>query len=198
MIKQLAVRKYVMSDMFTLSFRASPLYSSIAAIRQLINALIPTLNIFVTAAFINTALDIHAGRVSRQAIYGIVSLILAMTAYHILSEAADSFIICRWTLVLRRRLRPLMINKTAKLEYKHIENAKTADLIVRTAPVFDTQVREMFQRVMDAAETVLLRTGVFVTLFTRVWWAALCLIIISVPVMLIAVRAGQRSYDADK
>ncbi|MDR2597589.1 MAG: ABC transporter ATP-binding protein/permease [Treponema sp.] len=194
----LNARKYGMPDMFTLSFLASPLYSSLTAIKRLINALIPTLNIFITAAFVNTALDILANRASRQAIYGPIALILSVTAYNILSGAADNFIVCRWMILLRRKLRPLMVKKVAKLEYKHIENAKTADLITRVAPTFDTQVREMYQRIMDAAETVLFIAGILITLFTQVWWAALCIITISVPVMMIAVKAGQRSYDTDK
>ena len=194
----LAVRKYSLLDMIGLSFRAAPLYSSLTAVRRLISAFIPTLNIFVTADFVNTALDILAKRTARQAIYAPIALIMAMTAYHILSGAAESFIVCRWSLLLRGRLRPLMINKVSKLEYKHIENSKTADLIARVAPAFDTQAREMYQRIMDTAETVLFIAGIMITLFTQVWWAALCIITVSVPVMMIAVKAGQRSYDADK
>jgi len=195
---RLTVKKYAIPDMFTLSFRAAPLYSLLTALRRLISALVPTLNIFVTAAFVNTAIDILSGRTVRQAIYGPIALILAMTAYNILSGAAESFILCRWSLLLRRRLRPLMVNKVSKLEYKHIENANTADLITRVAPVFDTQVREMYQRIIDAAETVLFIAGILITLFTQIWWAALCIITVSVPVMMIALKAGQRSYSADK
>jgi ATP-binding cassette subfamily B protein len=187
-----------MPDMAGLSFRAAPLYSSLTALRRLISALVPTLSIFITASFVNTALDILAGRAARQQIYGPIAFILAMTAYYILSGAAENFIICRWSLLLRSRLRPLMVDKTAKLEYKHIENSKTADLISRVAPTFDTQVREMYERIMDVAETVLFTMGILITLFTQVWWAALCIITVSVPIMMIAVKAGQRSYDADK
>jgi len=194
----LTVRKYSMPDMIGLSFRATPLYSSLTALRRLITAFIPTLNIFVTAAYVNTALDILAGRAVRQAIYGPIALVMAMAAYYILYGAVERFMICRWSLLLRSRLRPLMINKVAKLEYKHIENSKTADLIARVAPAFDTQVREMYQRIMDVAETVLFISGILITLFTQIWWVALCLIAVSVPVMIFAVRAGRRSYDADK
>jgi ABC-type multidrug transport system fused ATPase/permease subunit len=195
---KLTARKYTIFDMFTLSFRAAPLYSSLTALRRLITAFIPTLNIFVTASYVNTALDILAGRVTRQAIYKPIVLIMAMAAYYILYGAAERFMICRWSLLLRRRLRPLMISKTAKLEYKHIENSKTADLIARVAPTFDAQVQDMYQRIMDAAETVLFVVGILITLFTQIWWVALCLITVSVPVMMIAVKAGRRSYDADK
>jgi ATP-binding cassette subfamily B protein len=194
----LTLRKYSLPDMLGLSFRASPLYSLLTALRRLIGALLPTFNIFVTAAFVNTALDILGGNTPREAIYLPIGLILAIVAYNILSSVAGEFMDCRWTILLRRRLRPLMVEKTAKLEYKHIENTKTADLISRVAPKFDTQVREMYQRVMEMVETILFIAGILITLFTQVWWAALTLIAVSVPVMIIAVKAGKRSYDADK
>jgi ATP-binding cassette subfamily B protein len=195
---RLTVRKYTMPDMLGLSFRASPLYSSLTALRQIITALIPTFNIFVTAAFVNTALDILGGHASREAIYGPIGLILAITAFNVLYEVANDFVECRWMILLRSRLRPLMVEKVAKLEYKHIENTKTTDLISRIAPTFDTQVRKMCNQLMQAIGLVLFVAGIMITLFTQVWWAALCIIAVSVPGMIIATRAGKRSYDADK
>jgi ABC-type multidrug transport system fused ATPase/permease subunit len=191
----LAARKYTMPDMVGLSFRASPLYSSLTALRRIITALVPTFNIFVTAAFVNTALDILGGRAPREAIYGPIGLILAITAYNVLSGVAANFIECRWMILLRSRLRPLMVEKTAKLEYKHIENTETADLISRIAPTFDTQVREMYNRLMEAVGIILFVAGILITLFTQVWWAALAIIAVSIPSMIIATRAGKRSYD---
>jgi ABC-type multidrug transport system fused ATPase/permease subunit len=199
---RLTVRKYKILDMFTLSLRAAPLYSVLVAVRRLAGALLPTFNIFVTAAFVNTALAVLKGEAAREAIYIPIALILAITAYNTLSGAAFDFMECRWAILLRRRLRPLMIEKTARLEYKHIEDTKTADLISRVAPCtgigFDVRVKEMYDVITNVAELILFVAGIFITLFTQIWWAALCLVAVSVPVMLIADRAGKRSYDAGK
>jgi len=195
---RLAVRKYNITDMLTLCFRAAPVFSSIKIVMRLLSALIPAANIFVTAAFVNTALDILNGRIEYQAIYKPLGFILAITAYIIISNAANSFLDWQCMINLRQKLRPLMAERTAKLEYKHIEDTKTLDLINRVASVFDRQVHEMFMQITSLIETIVFTAGILVSLFTQVWWIALCLIGACFPLMLIAAKAGKKSYDAHK
>lgn len=195
---RLAVRPYAIPDMITLSFRASPFYSLVLLLLAVVGALIPTLNIYVTASFVNTALAVLDGSAARAAIYGPIAWIMAMMVYNIVSDVMKSFLDCRQIILYRNRLRPVMVKQVAALEYRHIENTKTADLITRVAPTFDTQVREMYNRILDMGSTILFILGILISLFTQVWWVALCLLAASIPIMVIATRAGQRSYDADK
>jgi len=51
-------KKYSFSDMLTLALRTSPLYSINYALGALVDALLPTVSIFVTAYFINTAIAV--------------------------------------------------------------------------------------------------------------------------------------------
>jgi len=195
---RLAARKYKITDMLTLSFCFAPLYSSIKIALRLASALIPTLSIFVTAFFINTALGILDGRIEYNAVFKPLAYILAITAFSILSNTANSFLDWQTMILLRKKLRPLMTERTARLEYKHIEDAKTQDLISRVAPVFDQQVHEMFMRITSLLESFVFALGILVSVFTQVWWVAFCLLTASVPLMIIAAKAGKKSYDANR
>jgi ATP-binding cassette subfamily B protein len=191
-------KKYGYFDMISLSFKVSPLYSMIFAVQRILGALIPTIMIFVTARFINTALAVLNKTEDINAIHVPIILLASIVVYNVLIGILMSFVQCRANIYYRRKLRPEMIEKRARLEYRHIENQMTADLINRVCPAIDANVRDMYARVLDVADGALFILGIVITLFTQVWWVALFILVSSVPIMIIATKAGQRSYEADK
>jgi ATP-binding cassette subfamily B protein len=40
--------------------------------------------------------------------------------------------------------------------------------------------------------------GIIITLFTQIWWIALLMLVVSIPILYIATKAGQQSYTVDK
>jgi ATP-binding cassette subfamily B protein len=91
-----------------------------------------------------------------------------------------------------------MLAKRARLEYRHIENPKTADLINRVCPPFNGNVWDMYSQVLNIVNLVVYVMGIMITLFTQVWWIALSMLAASVPILYIATKAGKQTYDADK
>jgi ATP-binding cassette subfamily B protein len=91
-----------------------------------------------------------------------------------------------------------MLEKQAMLEYRHMENSETADLIGRVAPYFPDKIWEMYSSIQNVASSILYVVGIFATLFTQVWWIALVLVALSVPLIWIASKAGKESYAANK
>ena len=136
-------KKYGILDMVTLSFKVSPFYSTVFALQRIISALMPTFTIFITASLINTATAILNKTADISAIYVPIILLASVVLYRILIEVLMSFVNCKANIFYRRKLRPEMVEKLARLEYRHIENQKTADLISRVCPKFDVNVREM-------------------------------------------------------
>jgi len=191
-------KKYGYFDMISLSFKVSPLYSLIFAVQRILGALIPTITIFVTARFINTALAVLNKTEDINTIHVPIILLASIVVYNVLIGIMMSFVNCKANIYYRRKLRPEMIEKRARLEYRHIENQKIADLINRVCPAIDANVRDMYTRVLDVADGALFILGIVITLFTQVWWVALFILVSSVPIMIIATKAGHRSYEADK
>lgn len=191
-------KKYGVVDMITLSFKVSPFYSLLFTVQRILSALVPTFTIFITAWFVNTAMAILNKTADMKDIKLPILLLAAIMAYNVVIGVLMNFAGCKATIRYRKKLRPEMIEKRAKLEYRHIENQDTADLIKRVCPVFDTNVKDMYTRILDVVEYTVFVIGIVVSLFTQVWWVALFILVSSGPILYVASKAGKASYEADK
>ncbi|NLA88068.1 MAG: ABC transporter ATP-binding protein, partial [Clostridiales bacterium] len=192
-------RQYKSRDLLLLMCRVSPLFSAIAVIYRLIGAAIPTLTIIATAGFINAALSVVAGTRELSAIVLPISGLMGVTLFQaLIGSVIMGYINCRRSIYFRRVLRPMIIARVAALEYRHIENQDTADLISRVAPNFDTQIAECFDSVISLAGQVISALGVVITVMAGAWWAGLIIGASAVPLMIIAKKAGERSYEAGR
>ncbi len=191
-------KKYGYLDMIIMSFRISPFYSTIFAAKTILDALMPTFSIFITADFLNTAIAVFNKESDISAVYKPVMLLMAIMLYNSLIGMLMNFINCWRKIYFRRKLIPEMIEKCATLEYRYLENSKTADLINLVCPAFDDKVWDMFRLTFDMINLAVYIMGIVITLFTQVWWIALTILVTSVPILYIATKAGQQSYKADK
>ena len=194
----LTKKKYGIPDMIILPFKVSPFYSSVFAVQRVVSGLMPTFTIFATAKFINTATAILNKEAELEDIYVPIALLAGIMLYWTVIGVLMEFVNCRANIVFRNKLRPEMAEKRARLEYRHIEDQKTADLINRVCPVIDATVKDMYMRVLDIAENLIYAAGILVALFTQVWWVALFLALSGVPILILATKAGERSYEADR
>ena len=191
-------KKYSYIDMFTLSLRTSPLYSGYFVFMSVVDALLPTAGIFVTAAFINTAVAVFEGRAVMSGMYLPIALIFAMAAYNVLGGAVQKLIDATRVIYFREKLVPEMVKFRASLEYRHIECQKTHDLIWRVFPYIEDRVWNLFTQVVSAGSLVIFVLGIAGTLFTQVWWLAVTMVAAGVPLVFVAAKAGRASYDAQR
>ncbi|GHT95775.1 multidrug ABC transporter permease [Spirochaetia bacterium] len=192
-------RAYTSRDLVLLMFRVSPFYSLITIIQEFIGALTPTITIIATAGFIDAALAVAAGTKPLSAIALPIGALMGVMLYQSLFQnVLMSYVNCRRNIFFRRTLRPQIVAAVAALEYRHIENQDTADLIKRVAPDFDFEIINCFSSVMNLARVVVSTVGVILTLGASCWWAALIIVVSSVPLMFIAKKAGEETYETDR
>jgi ATP-binding cassette subfamily B protein len=191
-------KKYGFPDMVTMSFKTSPMYSIIFAVKKITDALLPTLSIFITADFLNTAIAIYNKEADLASAYRPVAFLAGIMLYNALIGVFMSLIDCNRNIFYRNKLVPEMLAKRTRLKYSHIENPKTVDLINRVCPPFDGNVWGMYLQVLNIVNLTVFVMGIIITLFTQVWWIAVTMLIASAPILYIATKAGKQSYDADK
>jgi len=189
---------YGFPDMVALPFKTSPFYSLIFAAKYIADAIIPVCSIFITADFINSAMAVYNKQADISAVYLPVALLAAIMVYNTTIGTAMNFIDCKRNICFRRKLAPEILEKQAKLEYRHIENPETADLIFRVCPKFAENVWDMYSQVLNVVNLVIYVTGILGALFMQVWWVALFMVISFFPLCIFSVKAGRRKYDADK
>ena len=191
-------KKYGFPDMVTMSLRTSPFYSVIFAAKYIADALIPVFAVFITANFINSAMAVYNKQADISSVYIPVALLTAIMIYNTAIGTIMNFIECRRNIYFRKKLIPEILEKQAKLEYRHIENPGTADLIERVCPKFSDNVWGMYSQILNAANLVIYIMGILITLATQVWWIAAGMFISFIPILFIAAKAGQRGYDVDR
>ena len=191
-------RKYTLTDYIKIPFLISPFYMSIIILSKIVSALIPSIQVLVTASFINTALDIFSNKVQRNDIYLSLGLLMIILAYQSLSGVMMSLIYLKFDMKMTRIYRSAVVEKRAKLSYCHVENNDTWDLISRTCENPEEKVSNGFYNIFDIVQIIIQVTSLLIILMAQVWWAGVVIVSICIPLFFLATKAGKAIYDANK
>lgn len=142
-------KKYGFIDMVTLSFETSVFYSLLFGIKQIIDALLPTLSIFVNASFINNAIAISRDQRPVSAAYPSIVLLVCIMLYNTLSWIFMDLIECCRKIFYREKIRKEIFKNTAMLEYRHIENPEVMDLLERISWPLQWEVWTMYSLILN-------------------------------------------------
>ncbi|MEG1871151.1 MAG: ABC transporter ATP-binding protein, partial [Peptostreptococcaceae bacterium] len=99
---------------------------------------------------------------------------------------------------LRGDFRVNIVEKIATLKYGHIENQDSWDLISRVIKEPEVQCTKAYISTLDMVSMILKILGILAVLFVQVWWSALLIVLISVPLFFIALKSGKESYEANR
>ena len=105
---------------------------------------------------------------------------------------------CYRDIQCREKLIPPILKKLASLEYRHIENQDSADLIERVCPEIDKKVAAMYTKALNIISLVVYIAGIMVTLLIQIWWIGVILLISAVPLIYMAQKAGREVYEANR
>lgn len=190
---------YKARDALRLAFQASPVCFPLFSVLLLIHAVMPSaVMALVTANFVDTATAIlqHTrphGDIIRPLILLLLSLAVVTTIYSL-----RSLVFSRVELDLQCEIKPAVIRKHAALDYKHIENAESWELISR---VSRDPVKSLIEGINGFASMIYILTGVvsvLVLIMTQVWWAAPVIAAFSAPLFWLSARAGRKNYQAQR
>ncbi len=189
-------REYKLRDMLALCFRAAPAHTAAMLLLSVAAGLLPALAALASTAFIDTAMALHAGAAADIA--PPIAFVVATVAGIWLSRQALQY--SRRIIVLKSRaaLRPDMTEKCARLEYAHIENPDTWDVISRVTKNPEKEIDAFTDAVAGALTLLLNILSVIGLLLSQVWWAALATLAFSVPLLLLALRGGRENYQANR
>jgi ATP-binding cassette, subfamily B, bacterial len=194
----LYAKKYNLFDFVRINFVIAPWLCILNIVLRIINALIPSLQILVTAMFIDTAVSIFKGTKEYNDIFLPLFLIILFVFYQYMYNEVFRFISLKAFMRLNEELKRVIIAKRAKIEYKHIENNETWDLISRTCDYPAYRVVFGFDIVFTVIDIPIRVGSILAILFAQVWWAGIAIFMVSVPLLILAVKSGKRNYEAYK
>lgn len=198
MIVLFGKEKYRYLDMFALYIKLVPLTAVLRLINYAISFIVPTLQIIVTAYFIDTAVDIVSNGRNAGGIVLPVILLISFSLYDYLSNIGFSLLNCRAENKIKIKVQPELTGQMAKVKYRYYENRETMDVITRATDNFIGNITGMFNLVFDFL-SVIFRIGGFILLLgLQLWWASILLAVLCVPIYILGYRSGRKKYDTDK
>lgn len=194
----LDVKKYGVKDIVKIPLYYSKRNAIVIAGLKILSGLSSTLCMLAIAKFINATVLVFNGQGSYSSIIFSVFLVAVCTAYLWFSPHIVALAETKLENKLRESLRVSLVEKVASLKYNYIENQESWDLISRVCKQPEIQCTEAYGQFFNMVSLIISILGVFTVLFTQVWWSAVIILLISVPLFMLAIKGGNATYQADR
>lgn len=192
-------KKYTLLDYLRIPIQSCPICTLIIGINRIVSAFIPSLVVLITADFIDTAIAIFNNELPFSKIWMPIFLYMLIVIFNNLNYTLIyGFVNIRYDMAIFHNVKAALAQKRGRLEYKHIENNDTWNLISRTCDNDNSLVGIAIgmNNIFDIIELFISILSVLAILMTQVWWAALAIIIVCIPLILIALKGGKEVYDS--
>jgi ATP-binding cassette subfamily B protein len=191
-------RKYSIWGGLCISFIAAPYLSAYIAVQSLITAIVPTLQIMVSAWFIDESIRIISqGAPLVHAAPPIVVLVLFI-AYRWVIDSVMKLAWIRLSNRLKSTYRVQLVEKCARLRYSYIENNTSLDVINRVMQEGEDKICDLYKMVTGLLGLIIRIIGIIVVIMSQVWWAAIVMLVISVPLMILSKKSGDSVYKVSQ
>lgn len=192
-------KKYGSFDALRLALKASPVCMVSDILLSVTQSIMQTGALaVVTAEFVDTASAILKGLRPRNDIYLPLVLLLVTLGVTTVIGALIQLASSRIRLKLKLRLTPSIVKIYAALDYRHIENNTSWELISRVSRDPVNSIMEGVEAYIQFLKIMISLASVLILIVTRVWWAAIFILIFSAPMFWLSVRAGRRVYQAGR
>ena len=197
-MKTLTKKHYKFYDLIGLAFKVAPMWATLHLILRLTAAFVPMLIVLTTANFIDTSIEFVTGDGNIQRIYFPAIALGIIIAYQWINEDLFKFVSSKMTIVTRLTYKVELIDKQAKLAYKHIENQETYDLIKRIVDPSETKIFVQYNQALSLLSLLIHTLSLLGIILINIWWASILILVFTIPAVYIAIRAGKNTYQAMK
>lgn len=196
---ELPAKTYKAFDTIRLVYSATPMSTVLYILLSVTQAVIPSAAMALTTAnFVDTATAILRGERLFNDIFIPFLLLLLVLGIFITIGSVVQLISSRIILHLQQKLKPAIVMIHAALDFKHIENDESWELISRVSRDPVDSVMNGFNAFIQFSQVVIGVASVLILIITQVWWAALVIIAFSAPMFWLSIWAGQKNYQAGR
>lgn len=197
----LKTRRYTLLDGVAILVRCAPISFILQVALRLLNAFVPAGTALFTASFVDTAVAIAQGQGTYMDIIIPSILLLATVGYEMLYTKLLTFVKLGLQNGIRLKYRTALLEKRTRLEYACIESSDDWDLIGRVSvPKSYSTVEEALTTYASLALVGISMVASIVIVLSIIvsysWWIAVFITVALVPLVWLAVRSGEKIYDA--
>jgi ATP-binding cassette subfamily B protein len=151
-----------------------------------------------TANFVDTATAILRGIRPYGDVYMPLFILLLVLGFITTFGSVAQLVNSRVNLHLQQQLKSAIVEIHSSLDFKHIENAKSWEVISRVSHDPVKSIMDGFNAIVQFLIVVISVTSVLILIVTQVWWAALIVVAFSVPLFWLSMWAGKKNYQAGR
>lgn len=190
--------KYNYLDMIVTYIKLVPSMALLKILYSVIDAVLPTISIVLTALFINNAVGVVSnGKPVVDAFIPLVGMLL-IKLFQQYTGVAFSLMGTRASAKLQTVVQPEILRSKACVKYKYYENQDCVDVLTRATDAFQQNMQGFFDQVFTTFSLAAQLAGLIVILGLQLWWVAILFVCTSIPAFVIAYRFGEKKYDVDK
>jgi ATP-binding cassette subfamily B protein len=182
----------------SLPFRVIPVYTLLGLVQQFIGLAIAPISVLVTAYFIDTALLVVGQGLGASRIVPPLVALGAFQVYNYLLWPLLGLANTKGRMKTQLKMRVPLVEKRARLEYKHLENNQTVDLLSRVWNNPEGQLSGMFGTLTQFLTQMGITVSYAVILLAHAPLAGSVLIVLSVPMFWMAIKAGKENYQTSR
>lgn len=191
-------RKYTLFDFIRTPLICTPLATMGMLLTRLVSALMPSLSAAATALFVDRALALVSGAIAYNRVIAPLIMVMLTVAWSYIVQNVNKLLKVHIELKLDERFRSDLIEKRARLEYKHIENSEDWELIARVSDRPSQKFLQSMESLLDFVSDIISVTSILLLIMAQVWWAALAVVAFALPLGYVAIKAGKKQYAEDK
>jgi len=193
----LSRKTYNSFSVIYLIFKVSPFSATLVTIWSILDALILTMGMtLATAFFVETATEVLKQERPQKDVYLPLFILLLLLCFISTAKSIVSLINEYIILNIRRKLEPEIITKLSSLDYKHIESAKSWEIISRVFYDPVSSLMKGFSSYISLLKIILYVVSVLGLITAYVLWAAILIFVFSAPMLWFSIRAGKKNYKA--
>lgn len=186
---------YTTKDFIAIPFQASPIGCTLYILLKLSGGVIPGIMVIFTASFVDqAAVAVRTGHL----VYVTVPLmgLLVCIGLSWTLDMMNQFVKSHLQIKMNESLRPAVAEKRSKIRYQYVEDNETWELIQRVGKESGNRIMDGFTTLMDLTAMAVQIFGLVLIIAVQIWWAALLVIGVSIPLFLLANHSGKEDYRA--
>ncbi|MCK4257868.1 MAG: ABC transporter ATP-binding protein [Halanaerobiales bacterium] len=187
-----------LSGLVKVPFESSKLFFLLIVLQKVIDGLLPNIQLLLTANFVDIAIEVANKKAVYSSIVLPICLLILLIGYKWFSYQIRQFAEAKLIFALRENLRVSITDKRASLKYDHIENNDTWDLISRVSKEPEIVFKDGFIYLLTFLSLIIQVVGIVIIIATKIWWAAVLIIVMNIPLVYLSIKNGQTTYQADR
>ena len=194
----LSKKQYTSWDNILIPYKSSELSTVLYSLIRLLEYITPTIQIAVNALFIEKALSYLSGRSSREELLLPILMLSGIIVYARICKVLAALCMKHVQNGIRAHFHTAIIQKCARLTYESIENEEIWELFQRINNKLEDRMTIGFQNSVELIGMGVQILGFLGALMFSAWWAAFIVVILSVPIMILGIKGGQKQYEAER